>query len=54
MTVPAPLRRAGAVLAGFLIGYTTGAARAGVLLSLSILALTFACVEVTARLTEEE
>jgi hypothetical protein len=47
------MRRAGAVFAGFLIGYTAGAARAGVLLSLSVLALTFCCVEVTARLTEE-
>jgi hypothetical protein len=51
--VSAPLRRAGVLLTGFILGFACGSAGAGLLFSLGTLALSFACVEVTARLNEE-
>lgn len=52
MNVPAPLRRAGILLTGFILGYSIGAAGAGLLFSLFTLALSWACIEVTSRLNE--
>jgi hypothetical protein len=52
--VAVPLRRAGICVTGFFFGYLLGAAHVGLLLSLAVLALTIACIEVTSRLTEEE
>jgi hypothetical protein len=54
VTVHPTLRRAGIVVTGFVIGWACGVAHAPLLFSFGSLALTTACVEVTARLNEEE
>jgi hypothetical protein len=53
VNVRPPLRRAGIVVTGFVVGLTCGAAGAGLLVSLLTLTLTITCVEIVTRLTEE-
>jgi hypothetical protein len=54
VNVTAPLKRAGICGTGWFFGYLLGAAHVGLLLSLAVLAMTIACIEVTSRLTEEQ